>query len=309
MNNLERIREGMTVYDADNQPYGTIDRVSDNGVVVNGQQLPVSMISRVDQNGVYLSGNQYGQTTDANAYRVPVAEEQLQVGKRETQAGAVRVHKEVINEQQSVPVELRREDADIQKIDTPDRPVREGDQVFQEQTFEVPLRAEEAVVSKQAVVTGEVAINKNQQVEQRQVADTVRKERVVVDRDTTATPATNTTGNYTNSTLNQNYGGNYQANTNSFTNDGAYASNATINSGTNQAGLSQVQEGLTVLGSDQDAIGTIKQVNGNELLVDRRMQRDIFVPFDAVQQVSQDGVVLNVPSDQVDNMGWRNPPL
>jgi len=45
----------------------------------------------------------------------------------------------------------------------------------------VPVRGEEAVVAKEAVVTGEVVIDKNRTSEQRQVSDTVRKQSVDVD--------------------------------------------------------------------------------------------------------------------------------
>lgn len=298
MFDLTRLRKGYTVYGANNQPLGTVDNVYDNYFTVNGQQYTADMIGDVRDNGIYLTGtgaNTYNQTTDANTFRVPVAEEQLQVGKREVQAGAVRVHKEVVNEQQTIPVELRREEAEIQKIDTPDRPLRDGEAAFQEQTFEVPLRAEEAVVNKQAVVTGEVAINKNQQVEQRQVADTVRKERVMVDRvDNTTTNTSNyaTTPTYDN-TLN--------------TQVDNTAYNTQTTTGAAQNGLAdfatQLHEGYTVYGADEEKIGKIKQLDNDGMTVSRGfLQGDSYIPFDAVRNVTQDQVILNMTSDQVDNL-------
>lgn len=184
MNNNQQIRKGMQVYDASNQAYGTVQDVFGDAIMVNGQRLSRNLIAKVEQGVIVL-------VPDVQELRVPVAEEQLQVGKREVSQGAVRVHKEVIQEQQNVPVELRRETAQVEKRDLPDRPVQAGDDVFREGTIEIPLKGEEAVTAKEAIVTGEVVIGKTQQVEQRQVSDTIRKERVQVEQ----APLTDTTTN------------------------------------------------------------------------------------------------------------------
>ena len=60
MTNLNNIREGMQVFGADNQPYGTVEAVNDNEIVVNGQRIPAQMISRYEQNRVFLAGNATG---------------------------------------------------------------------------------------------------------------------------------------------------------------------------------------------------------------------------------------------------------
>jgi uncharacterized protein (TIGR02271 family) len=119
---------------------------------------------------------------ESGEVRVPVAEEQLRVGKREVELGEVEVRKTVTSEEQSVPVELRREDVHVEQVDTPDRPAS-GQDLFQEGTIRVPIRGEEAVVSKEAVVTGEVVIDKEQEVQRQNVTGTVRREHVEVDRD------------------------------------------------------------------------------------------------------------------------------
>lgn len=83
-----------------------------------------------------------------------------------------------------MPIELTREEVRVQKIDVPDRPLRPGEHdAFKEGTIRVPVRGEEAFVEKQAVVTGEVVIHKERVTERQNVQDTVRKERVEVDRD------------------------------------------------------------------------------------------------------------------------------
>jgi len=113
--------------------------------------------------------------------RVPVAEERLTVGKREAELGEVQVRKTVTEEQQTVPVTLQREEVRVHERDIQDRPLRPGETAFEEGTIRVPVRGEEAVVAKEAVVTGEVVIDKERTTEQRQVSDTVRKQRVDVD--------------------------------------------------------------------------------------------------------------------------------
>jgi uncharacterized protein (TIGR02271 family) len=113
--------------------------------------------------------------------RVPVAEERLEVEKRQAELGEVQLRKTVEQEQVAVPVELQREEVRVDQRDVADRPVQAGDQVFEEGTIRVPVRGEEAVVSKQAVVTGEVVVGKERTVERQQVSDTVRRERVEVD--------------------------------------------------------------------------------------------------------------------------------
>ncbi len=118
---------------------------------------------------------------DTGEVAIPVAEERLNVQTRETELGEVQVHKSVTQEQVSVPVELEREEVNVQQRDVADRPAQAGDQLFQEGTITVPVRGEEAVVQKEAVVTGEVVIGKDRTVERQQVSDTVRRERVEVD--------------------------------------------------------------------------------------------------------------------------------
>ena len=125
------------------------------------------------------------QTTirDEGTVRVPVYEERLDVEKREVELGEVRLHKTVEEEEVSVPVELRREEVTVDRRDVDARPVEPGaaDTAFQETTIRVPVRGEEAVVDKQAVVTGEVVVTKEQTTERQEITDTVRKERVDID--------------------------------------------------------------------------------------------------------------------------------
>lgn len=113
---------------------------------------------------------------------VPVSEEELAVGKREVQAGQVRLRKVVNTEHQTVPVELRREEVQIERVPADDA-TTVPDSAFQEQQIDVPVMREEPVAEKRAHVTGEVRLDKNVATEQRTVEGDVRREDVEVDKD------------------------------------------------------------------------------------------------------------------------------
>ncbi len=110
---------------------------------------------------------------------VPLAAERLRATTRPADLGEVRVHKTVVAEERRVPVELAYETVRVEERDVPDRPAT-GAELFREGTIVVPLRGEEAVVTKEAVVTGEVGIAKDVVSERRYVSDTVRAEHAEV---------------------------------------------------------------------------------------------------------------------------------
>ncbi len=132
------------------------------------------------------SGTGYARTDSTGGdVRVPLTEEQLQVGTRQGEAGRAHLRKIVRTEQVSAPVELRREEVHVERV-----PVRGAavsgelpDDAFHEKDIEVTVLQEEPVVSKQARVTGEVHVGKTPATETRTVEGKVRKEDVVVDRD------------------------------------------------------------------------------------------------------------------------------
>jgi uncharacterized protein (TIGR02271 family) len=108
---------------------------------------------------------------------IPVHKEELDVTKREVQAGEVSVHKDVVVEEKTVTVPVRRERVRVERRDVnPDRPAMNAS--FQEETVVVPLRAEEVDVSKRAVVDEEVIIHKDDIHEERRVAEPLRHEEV-----------------------------------------------------------------------------------------------------------------------------------
>jgi uncharacterized protein (TIGR02271 family) len=122
---------------------------------------------------------------DRGEIRIPEIEERLDVRKREVQQGEVRVRRRVETEQQTIPVDLTHEEVQVEQRTVTPRPLAEADTIraFEEGTIRIPIRGEEVVVRKEAVVTGEVVINKERLVERQEITDTVRRQHVEVDRD------------------------------------------------------------------------------------------------------------------------------
>jgi len=190
---MDGIRQGMTVYTAEGQSLGTIERIQGTSLLVGGRSIARTMVERVTREGIYLNGRY---AADAEALHVPVAEERLTVGKRAVELGEVDIRKTVVEEEQTVAVTLRREELHVEEIDVADRPLRADEDAFDAGVITINLRGEEAVVAKEAVITGEVVIEKDAVSQERQVTDTVRKQHVEVDqtavREATTTRETTT---------------------------------------------------------------------------------------------------------------------
>jgi len=124
---------------------------------------------------------------------IPVVEEELEVGKRKVDLGAVRVVSRMVETPVNESVTLREEHATIERRPV-DRPASEADLAnFRDESIEVRETAEKAVVSKTARVVEEVAVGKSATEHTEQVSDSVRKTVVDVQNDGRTTTA-GTTG-------------------------------------------------------------------------------------------------------------------
>ena len=79
--------------------------------------------------------------------------------------------------------------------------------------------------------------------------------------------------------------------------------------GTQTGGRFNVREAMDVVGSDGVMVGRVKETRSNDFLVDRSMQRDLYVPFSAIQTVDGDRVMLNIAARDLDRQGWQTPDL
>ena len=70
-----------------------------------------------------------------------------------------------------------------------------------------------------------------------------------------------------------------------------------------------LKAGMKVVGSDSVAVGRVKQVRETDVLVARKLRRDLAVPFDAMREIAGERVVLAIRADRVDKMGWPSPEI
>jgi uncharacterized protein (TIGR02271 family) len=143
--------------------------------------------SYADRSGRQANYEAYGSGHRAEGDRnvVTRSEEELQVGKRGVQEGEVVVGKHVETERVQKPVNLRREEAYIER-----RPVegdRSGEIEMHGDEVRVPLTREEAVVEKRPVVKEELVVGKKTVEEQQNVEAEVRREEFDVDERNTTT--------------------------------------------------------------------------------------------------------------------------
>jgi len=131
--------------------------------------------------------------TSAGEQMVPVVEEQLKVGKRETGHGRVRVRSYVVQKPVSEQVSLKEEQVHVERRPV-DRPLRPGEDAFQDRTIIAEETREEAVVSKQARVKEEVVVKKDAQQRTETISDTVRRTEVKVEDERGSQPNRRKTG-------------------------------------------------------------------------------------------------------------------
>ncbi len=124
-----------------------------------------------------------GQTTGEGGESIPIAEEQMQVGKREVGQGRVRVVSRLVETPVQEEVSLREERATVERRPA-DRPIDPQELEAQgERTIEVEETAEKPEVTKSARVTGEVEVGKETTEKSETVEDTVRRTEVDVERE------------------------------------------------------------------------------------------------------------------------------
>lgn len=117
-------------------------------------------------------------STDASARAdgdvIPLVEEQLKVGKRDVNAGRVRVRSYVVETPVSETVSLRDENVSVERRSV-NRPLTDTDAAFRDRTIEAEEHREEAVIAKEARVREEVVLKKTAGERTEKIDDTVRK--------------------------------------------------------------------------------------------------------------------------------------
>ena len=136
---------------------------------------------------VGVDGSYTDTSAQADEESIPIVEERLRVGKRDTSHGRVRVRAYTVEEPVSETVNLREDRVALERRPV-DRAVTDADTAFQDRTVEAEEYVEEAVVSKEARVVEEVSLRKTSDTRQETVTDSVRHTEVEIDDERSDTP-------------------------------------------------------------------------------------------------------------------------
>lgn len=111
---------------------------------------------------VRFKTNRTSETNEPSKQMIQLREEQLDIKKERIQTGEVNIRKEVVEEQKTFTVPIRREEMVIE--------------AGSEEELRIPLKEEEIEISKHPVQLNEVSVTKRQIEEIEQVKETVKKE-------------------------------------------------------------------------------------------------------------------------------------
>jgi uncharacterized protein (TIGR02271 family) len=120
---------------------------------------------------------------DRDELRVQRSEEELRVGTREREAGAMKVRKRVRTDRERVEVPVRHEEVSVERV-----PVsgEASEAQIGEDEVVVPVTEEEVVTDKRAVAKEEIRVRKDAVEDTEVVEEDVRKEEIDIDDETTS---------------------------------------------------------------------------------------------------------------------------
>jgi uncharacterized protein (TIGR02271 family) len=159
----------------------TADERADRAVAIMQRAPAVDREARTGADAARARGRAGTREVETGDVKVPVVEEELQVGTRQVQRGGVRLYTRVTERPVEETVRLRDETVHVERRPV-DRPATEADfAAAHERTVEVTETDEEAVARKQARVVEEVVVRKDVQEQTETVRDTVRRTEVEVE--------------------------------------------------------------------------------------------------------------------------------
>jgi uncharacterized protein (TIGR02271 family) len=168
-------------------PFEAITEVRDNAIFLNADK------DELDSLGWDRQPADWGTTTTSSStmsrgmaetevgQRMQLREEELQARKTSQETGRVSLGKEVVEEQKTLEVPVRREEVYVERHPVDRRPADQPIDATESETIRVPVREEQVEVEKQPVVYEEVGVGKRRVTETQQVSDTVRREELRTD--------------------------------------------------------------------------------------------------------------------------------
>ncbi len=67
--------------------------------------------------------------------------------------------------------------------------------------------------------------------------------------------------------------------------------------------------GMEVFAAKGKRIGQVKKIEEHDFLVNRRLQRDLYLPFSTIERIDGDRVILKVTEFQLDYLSSMSPPI
>ncbi|EDL64890.1 YsnF/AvaK domain-containing protein [Bacillus sp. SG-1] len=201
----DKIKEAFTVDDEDHSDdrlskYGLSDDEArnyeselDDGKILIAVESD-STVELEDYNSGYSSKHE----TDVDDYTAGTAgrsghteeqsmelrEERLNVDKEEVKTGEVSIGKEVVEEERSVDVPVKREEVYVEKRHVQDGEMRNSSaELGEDEEIRIPVVEEKVEVRKKPVVTDEVVVGKRTTEETEHISDTVKKEEIHLDKE------------------------------------------------------------------------------------------------------------------------------
>jgi uncharacterized protein (TIGR02271 family) len=126
--------------------------------------------------------NQDTQGTHVNAENnivVPATEEDVTATTQPVDRGAVRIEKDVVEEQQTLEVPVTEEEVNVSRRAV-DRQADPADFAVEGKTIRIPIRGEEVEVEKRTRVSEEIDVTKGAVTHIEEVTETVRREEVLI---------------------------------------------------------------------------------------------------------------------------------
>lgn len=194
LKNADQDIRGKSVVDPAGQRIGEVrellvDRDHDRVAAVrldDGAVLPVEALEREGET-VFVRGAEASPATSQEA-RIPLVREEMLIGRRTVERGCVEVRSHIVEEPVREQIALREERITVETRPAGPDSVEVPANAFRERTVAMAVTGEEAVVSKEVRVVGEVVVRKEVDERLEQVTDTVRHTEIDV-RDDQGSPS------------------------------------------------------------------------------------------------------------------------
>ncbi|RDU36310.1 hypothetical protein DRW41_14520 [Neobacillus piezotolerans] len=138
--------------------------------------------TRFTDTGQNLTGFDRDRLDSDDERTLKLREEQLDVQKDRVQTGEVKVHKDVVEEQESIYVPVSREEVYVERREVDNFDADAGE-IGGDETIRVPIVEEKVEVTKRPVVTEELVIGKKEVQSTERVVENVKREEAHIETD------------------------------------------------------------------------------------------------------------------------------